>query len=110
VGRDVEEGMGAHRKRRVPQRTCVACRVTRPKRELVRVVRTPDGSVVMDESGKRNGRGAYLCRTQQCWDKALRHGLLERALKVSLSPDSVAEFRIYESELPRELPERTADS
>src|ERR671916_796064 len=48
--------------RHIPERTCVACRSPRPKRELVRVVRAPDGTVTVDDTGKKSGRGAYLCR------------------------------------------------
>jgi predicted RNA-binding protein YlxR (DUF448 family) len=71
----------------VPLRTCVACRTERPKRELVRVVRTPDGSVVLDPTGRRAGRGAYLCADGACWSVALKKHSLERALEVPLPPD-----------------------
>ena len=75
----------------VPQRTCIACCQVKSKRELIRVVRAPDGNVSVDESGKANGRGAYLCRDRVCWEKAV--GQLGRAsssplahsLKVNLS-------------------------
>ena len=72
----------------LPTRTCVACRTSRPKRELVRLVRTPEGSVSVDITGKLNGRGAYLCRSDECWTLAERRRALERALSVSL--DSAA--------------------
>ena len=68
----------------MPLRTCVACRTERPKRELVRVVRTPDGSVVLDPSGRLAGRGAYLCADGACWSVALKKHSLERALETSL--------------------------
>jgi|AntAceMinimDraft_8_1070364.scaffolds.fasta_scaffold53434_2 predicted RNA-binding protein YlxR (DUF448 family) len=55
----------------VVQRTCVACRRARPKKAMIRVVRAPDGSIRVDETGKANGRGAYLCRCQQCWHQAI---------------------------------------
>ena len=70
------------RPRHVPQRTCVACRQTSAKRQLVRIVRAPDGSVTIDPSGKRSGRGAYLCSTAECWDMGLKRGMLSRALKI----------------------------
>jgi predicted RNA-binding protein YlxR (DUF448 family) len=71
------------RPRHVPQRTCVACRQTSAKRQLVRIVRTPDGSVTVDPSGKLSGRGAYLCDSPACWQAALKQrGALARALKV----------------------------
>ncbi len=70
------------RPRHVPQRTCVACRLTGDKRGLVRIVRAPDGSVSIDPTGKRSGRGAYLCHTPACWEAALKRGVLPRALKI----------------------------
>ena len=73
------------RPRHVPQRTCVACRRTTAKRELVRLWRTPEGGVEVDPTGKRSGRGAYLCPTPDCWRLAVQKGRLERALKTSVS-------------------------
>ena len=73
--------------RPVPLRTCVACRTERPKRELVRVVRAPDGSVTLDPTGRLAGRGAYLCADGACWSTALKKHSLERALEASLPPD-----------------------
>ncbi len=55
------------RPKHVPQRTCVVCRSERGKRELVRIVRTPDGAVRVDPTGKVAGRGAYLCKARPCW-------------------------------------------
>jgi predicted RNA-binding protein YlxR (DUF448 family) len=66
----------------------VACRTSKPKRELVRLVRTADGEVRVDSTGKLNGRGAYICRTDDCWTLAERRRALERALSVRL--DSAA--------------------
>ncbi len=75
------------RPRRVPQRTCVACRSTSGKRDLVRIVRTPDGAVEVDMTGKKAGRGAYLCANPACWAEALKKGRLDSALRVKLSTD-----------------------
>ena len=69
------------RPRHVPQRTCVACRQKMDKRQLTRVVRTEDEGLVVDFSGKRAGRGAYLCSRPDCWDRALHTTLLDKALK-----------------------------
>ncbi|HJX61276.1 MAG TPA: YlxR family protein [Dehalococcoidia bacterium] len=71
--------------RHIPQRTCVACRRTTAKRELVRVVRTAEGGAEVDPTGKRSGRGAYLCPTPDCWRLAVQKGRLDRALKTSVS-------------------------
>ena len=73
--------------RRVPSRTCVACRTVRPKRELMRVVRTPAGEIILDASGRAPGRGAYVCRTTECLDKAIAKGALSRALTTPLPAD-----------------------
>jgi predicted RNA-binding protein YlxR (DUF448 family) len=59
----------------------VACRTPRDKRELIRVVRAPDGTVELDPTGRGAGRGAYLCRDAACWDLAARRRALEHALK-----------------------------
>jgi uncharacterized protein len=68
----------------LPTRTCVGCRTARPKRELIRLVRIPGPTVVVDPSGKLNGRGAYLCPDDACWTQAQRRRGLERALSVRL--------------------------
>jgi predicted RNA-binding protein YlxR (DUF448 family) len=73
--------------RRFPMRTCVACRTERQKREFVRIVRTPEGSVAVDAGGRVNGRGAYLCADGSCWATALKKKSIERALGVSLPAD-----------------------
>jgi len=73
--------------RRSPQRSCVACRTTGDKRSLVRVVRTPEGRVEVDPTGKRAGRGAYVCRSSACWQAALKKGRLEAALKTKIGAD-----------------------
>lgn len=68
-------------------RSCVACRTPRLKRELIRVVRRPDGTVGLDETGREPGRGAYLCRDAACFDLAGRRRALGHALKVALPAD-----------------------
>ena len=65
---------------RTPQRSCVACRRSRPKQELLRVVRTPEGEIKADLAGKLAGRGAYICPTQECLRAAHKQKKLERAL------------------------------
>lgn len=70
------------RVRKIPQRSCVVCGRVRPKRELIRVVRTGAGDVVVDPGGKISGRGAYVCPDRDCPDRGLREGRLARALDV----------------------------
>jgi predicted RNA-binding protein YlxR (DUF448 family) len=71
------------RVKHIPQRTCVGCQRVAPKRELVRIVRSPD-RVEVDPSGKKKGRGAYLCLQQGCWETALAKRSLDYALKTTL--------------------------
>lgn len=70
--------------RHIPERTCVSCRQTRPKRELIRIVGQVEGSAVVDSTGRLPGRGAYLCNNKACWEEALRRRSLDRALKSPL--------------------------
>lgn len=81
----------AGRRKHTPLRSCIICRRKIDKRQLRRIVRTPDKGVVVDPSGKQNGRGAYLCDQQSCWTTALREpGHLNRALNMMLTPDDLA--------------------
>lgn len=81
------------RPRHVPQRSCVACRVVRPKSEMVRVVRTPLGAVCLDPTGRLAGRGAYLCPDEACLEQAVKQRRLGRALGVHVSPQVAGEIR-----------------
>jgi uncharacterized protein len=94
------------RQRHVPQRTCIACKQVRPKRELLRIVRTPQGHVELDPSGKKSGRGAYLCARRSCWELALRKGKLEHEFELTLLPEDRAALEAYMETLPPE-PART---
>ncbi|HEU4759811.1 MAG TPA: YlxR family protein [Dehalococcoidia bacterium] len=69
----------------MPQRTCVGCGSVVPKASLIRVVRTADAGVVADPTGKKPGRGAYLCANPRCWEQALKKHRVERSLDVRLS-------------------------
>lgn len=71
--------------RHVPTRTCIACRAARPKRELIRIVRTPEGDVVADATGRRNGRGAYLDPDPTCLERGLIAGTIARALEAPVT-------------------------
>lgn len=89
------------RPKHVPQRTCIACRRTDAKRGLIRLVRDAEGRVSTDPTGKRHGRGAYLCTSQACWETALKRKALERALRVGqLHPDDLTALRAFASHLP----------
>lgn len=69
----------------IPQRTCIACRQVKSKRDLIRIVRTPEGKIEIDISGRKKGRGAYICPTRECMDKAFRGNQLERTLKTGIT-------------------------
>lgn len=88
----------------------MACRAHGAKRALVRVVRLAEGGVVVDETGKQKGRGAYLCRQRVCWSLALKRGALERALRVTLAAEEVAALQAYAAALPETLEPDAAES
>ncbi len=81
------------RVRKVPLRMCVACHQMRPKRELIRLVRTPTGEVKVDPTGKLAGRGAYVCADLQCADLGLREHRIQHALEVPISEMLADELR-----------------
>lgn len=88
------------RPKHVPERTCVACRSTRPKRELVRLVRLPTGTVEVDLTGRKAGRGAYLCANAACWELGLKKDRLARALRGRVTPDDQQALLAYAATLP----------
>lgn len=71
---------------------CVGCREKRDKRELLRIVRTPDGKTEVDRTGKKSGRGAYVCSKKECLEKSVKSRALQRALQTELSPEVIAEL------------------
>ncbi len=79
--------------KKIPMRMCVACRQMRCKKELVRVVRTPEGQVLLDTTGRANGRGAYLCHNMECLNKAIKAKALERALETSVDAETVEKLK-----------------
>ena len=79
--------------RKPPVRTCIACRTSSDKRTLVRVVRTPEGDVHVDASGKANGRGSYVCLAQGCFDNAIAKRRFGGALRVNLKEDDLDRLR-----------------
>ena len=76
--------------KKIPQRQCMGCRERKAKKELIRVVRQPDGQVSLDFGGKMNGRGAYICPNPECLKKAIRAKALDRSLEVSIPEDVYA--------------------
>lgn len=90
------KGKGRH----VPQRMCVVCREVQGKRALIRIVRTPADGVLVDATGKRAGRGAYLCQRRSCWQRALSSNALNRALRTTLTETELAALATYAATLP----------
>ena len=82
--------------RRVPERRCTGCGESFPKKDLIRVVRSPEGEVSLDFTGKKSGRGAYICPKSACFKKARKQGRIGRSLEVEISEE------IYEA-LEREV-------
>ena len=80
------------KKRRIPLRKCLGCEENKEKKELVRVVKTPDNEVLIDESGKINGRGAYICNSKDCFNKAIISNKISRSLKVEISKEKIEEL------------------
>jgi predicted RNA-binding protein YlxR (DUF448 family) len=80
--------------RKIPMRMCTGCRERRAKKELLRVVRTPEGEVVIDRTGRKNGRGAYICMdSAACLEKAVKTKMLERSLEIAIDPEVYERLR-----------------
>jgi hypothetical protein len=90
------------RPKHVPLRTCVACRTTEAKRGLVRIVRTPELRVVLDPTGKQNGRGAYIHESRACWEAAIKRDRLAQALKVKVAAEDMEALKAHAAALPAE--------
>lgn len=75
------------KQRKTPMRMCVGCREMKPKAELIRVVRSPEGEISIDRRGKASGRGAYLCQSEACLRAAQKTRALERQLEKSMAPE-----------------------
>ena len=75
-----------------PIRMCAGCRERAPKKELIRVVRTPDGGLILDAREKASGRGAYICRKAECLRKARKSRALERMLNIAIPPEAYDEL------------------
>lgn len=73
--------------KKIPMRQCLGCREMKPKRELIRVVRSPDGDISLDFKGKASGRGAYICPDSACLKKAIKAKALEKAFSMSIPPE-----------------------
>ena len=73
--------------KKMPVRRCVGCQEMKNKKEMIRVIRTPEGEFELDATGKKNGRGAYLCPNRECLEKAVKSKGLERSFKQAIPPE-----------------------
>jgi predicted RNA-binding protein YlxR (DUF448 family) len=73
--------------KKVPMRQCIGCQEMKSKKEMIRVIRTPEGEICIDATGRKNGRGAYVCRDLTCLKKAAKNHGIERSLKMQIPED-----------------------
>ncbi|HER23807.1 MAG TPA: YlxR family protein [Candidatus Atribacteria bacterium] len=78
---------------RVPVRTCIGCNSRKPKKEMIRIIRTPAGKIEIDVTGKKSGRGVYLCANVKCMEIAFRKNSLNQSLKQDIPPQKLEELR-----------------
>ena len=76
--------------KKIPMRQCLGCREMKPKKDLMRIVRTPDGSISLDFKGKVSGRGAYICKNAACFNKAVKTKAVERSLEIQIPAELLA--------------------
>lgn len=88
--------------RKIPQRMCVGCREMRNKRELIRIVRTPQETIEMDTTGKKAGRGAYICPDLNCFGEAVKGKRLQKALNQEIPADVLEIIKTQISDLARD--------
>ena len=79
--------------KKIPMRQCLGCREMKPKKELIRIVRSSEGALSLDSKGKLPGRGAYLCCDVQCLERALKSKAVERSLEVPVSDEIIRDLR-----------------
>jgi predicted RNA-binding protein YlxR (DUF448 family) len=80
--------------RKVPQRMCVGCREMKEKKQLIRIVRTPEGEVAVDVTGKKSGRGAYICPNIDCLEKAIKNKGIQKALQTEISSEILNDIKV----------------
>ena len=79
--------------KKIPMRMCVGCREMKPKKELLRIVRSPEGEVFVDTTGKKSGRGAYVCYQENCLTRAIKQRQLDRALEVTVAAELTEQLK-----------------
>lgn len=89
--------------KQIPMRTCIGCRKVQPKKEMVRIVKAPEGNVEIDLTGKRSGRGAYICLNEECFETIKKEKCLIKALGINIPKETLTSIE----ESLREIRERT---
>ncbi|MBL7575106.1 hypothetical protein SAMN00017477_0607 [Peptoniphilus asaccharolyticus DSM 20463] len=86
--------------KKIPMRKCLGCGENKPKSELIRVVKNKEGEVFLDVSGRKNGRGAYLCYDENCLDKAIKSKALNRAFEMEIDDETIEELKRSIKDMP----------
>ena len=81
------------RRKKIPMRMCIGCKEKKPKNELVRIVRTVDGKIEVDTTGKKSGRGAYLCKNPSCAEVSLKENKISKALDFNVTKDALSRIK-----------------
>lgn len=79
--------------KKIPLRKCTGCQEMKSKKEMMRILRTTEGEIVLDTTGRKNGRGAYVCCSMECFEKAVKNKGLERSLKVKVPEETYASLK-----------------
>ncbi len=79
--------------KKVPERTCMGCNMQKPKKELIRIVKSKENVIEVDLTGKKNGRGAYICNSEECLNKLIKSKRLERVFEMNISQEIYEEIR-----------------
>ena len=79
--------------KKIPMRTCIGCGTSKPKKELIRIVLTQEGDVLVDKTGRANGRGAYLCDDPACLQKAIKRKALNRAFRTQVAEEAAGQLK-----------------
>lgn len=87
--------------KKIPMRMCIGCGENKPKKELIRIVKSSEGEISLDMTGKKSGRGAYICPNQDCFTKAIKNHRLEKSFSCKISPEIYEELKYALSEIAR---------
>jgi len=81
--------------KKIPQRMCIGCQIMFDKRELLRIVRTPEGEIILDNTGKKSGRGAYICSSMECFKKVVKTKKIAKALKTAIPEEVYESLKVH---------------